>query len=349
MSLGDGCGRDNPRTAVIRIGEYTATSITLVSGLACSEAVRQGTEVLRITAVGEGRGSEAFTLRAGRDTAEWAWDRADVRGIVLHDRPSRYESFPSLDAAGETFAGHRYTATFAMELAEPVAEVHLETSSSVEVVLHEVTLRHEATGTRYTVPTLAGLLADRERWQPVEDLESTAVFENRHALPRAWLVPAVMVLDRAGVLHALKESRLPDGARFDPRETALVEEPVAPPEGRDPGARVRILHVAGDRIDVESESAAPAFLVLSDVFLPGWKARIEGRPARVVRTNYVLRGMLVPAGRHRVSLVYQPLSFYLGCAMSVMALVGTALWLVRREVGSTHRGGGRAPPFPLSR
>src|SRR5207248_250394 len=75
--------------------------------------------------------------------------------------------------------------------------------------------------------TLPAAAAQEDRWQHVAGLENAAVFENRRARPRAWLVPEVLALEPEEIRQALQTSRLPDGRPFNPARLALVEEPVA--------------------------------------------------------------------------------------------------------------------------
>ena len=80
-----------------------------------------------------------------------------------------------------------------------------------------------------------------------------------------------------------------------------------------------------------------SLLVVSDSYYPGWRAAVDGRPAPLLRTNVLLRGVPVPAGRHQVRLWFDPLSVRLGFALSALALVANGAAL-----GSTGAGGGGA-------
>src|SRR6185436_17359124 len=80
-----------------------ATEVRLVTALSGAVAIGQGTPVAEVEVrLSSGR-SFPFLLRAGIDTAEWAWDRADVRPVVAHQQPPADESW-----AEDGFAGHRY-------------------------------------------------------------------------------------------------------------------------------------------------------------------------------------------------------------------------------------------------
>jgi uncharacterized membrane protein YfhO len=131
------------------------------------------------------------------------------------------------------------------------------------------------------------------------------------------------------VLRAIRSGELPDGTPFEPRDTALVEEgadrafaPLGPDDG------VELAEPSARRLRIKVRSAAAAFLVISDSFYPGWKARLDGETVRLLPANFVQRGLPVPAGEHDLVLTYDPWSFRLGAALSGAAL---ALMLVLRR------------------
>jgi len=176
------------------------------------------------------------------------------------------------------------------------------------------------------------LLLDRQRWSYVEDVNQTAVFENRRALPRAWLVAEVACLPPDAILQTIHGSRLPDGSVYDPRRVALVQEPVGFKVAHpDPNARARLAGVSDGRLEIHTNSGTPAFLVLSDVYYPGWQATVNGQAVPVVRTNGVLRGVRLPAGRNTVCLEFRPVWLYRGAAISIGCLLLSGGWVVWRH------------------
>jgi hypothetical protein len=54
---------------------------------------------------------------------------------------------------------------------------------------------------------------------------------------------------------------------------------------------------------------------------------LDGAPARIHRTNYLFRGVVVPAGTHRVTFVFTPRAFYFGAAGSLVGVGAIALLL----------------------
>lgn len=175
-------------------------------------------------------------------------------------------------------------------------------------------------------------LADAARFRQVGRGSGAVVFENLQALPRAWLAGEVLALDRIAIEQAVATSRLPGGRPFDPARTALVER--APPGIVRCGAscgRVLDVSVEAERLVVGVDAAADAFLVLSDVFDPGWQVTIDGAAIPSWRADGCLRALAVPAGRHEVELRYRPPIRPLAMALSgasglaVAALGVTAL------------------------
>ncbi len=71
-----------------------------------------------------------------------------------------------------------------------------------------------------------------------------------------------------------------------------------------------------NRLALACASATPRFLVLSEMYLPGWTAAVDGAATPIYRTNYLFRGVVVPAGQHTVTFDYRPGSVLVGAAMS---------------------------------
>jgi hypothetical protein len=65
----------------------------------------------------------------------------------------------------------------------------------------------------------------------------------------------------------------------------------------------------------------PGWLLLSDVWYPGWHATVDGVEAPLLRADYLFRSVQIPIGDHRVRIDYRPSSFYLGLALSLITLL----------------------------
>ncbi len=103
-----------------------------------------------------------------------------------------------------------------------------------------------------------------------------------------------------------------------------------------------------DRIIIEGETQAPAFLLLTDMFYPGWEARVNGESVPVVRLNGVFRGVyLGMTGPFRLEFEYRPRSFRLGALISF----STLLWLLAFAwtMSATRNLRKRALPFAVKK
>ena len=90
---------------------------------------------------------------------------------------------------------------------------------------------------------------------------------------------------------------------------AVVDKPFRDAVG-DGGAKGTIVltEYAPNRLVYESDSDAPGTAVFSEVYYPSWQAFIDGKEVKVGRANYILRALAVPAGRHKIEFVFDPLS-----------------------------------------
>jgi hypothetical protein len=151
------------------------------------------------------------------------------------------------------------------------------------------------------------------------------------ALPRAWLVNNAVVIES-------KVERLKQLARgpFDPRRTVILEEipnEMPPVPSETPGRAMVLSRRPGEYV-IEAETAADAYLVLSEAYYPGWSAVIDGKSAEVLPANHLIQAVRLPPGKHVVRFSYR--SRFLAAGMAIAALAATApfaIMLVRRRRG----------------
>jgi hypothetical protein len=169
--------------------------------------------------------------------------------------------------------------------------------------------------------------AETARWQPVYNDGGLLIVRNRRAMPRAWLVAEAESVDGE---TALKRVRGDEGAKeFDPRRTVLLEDapaemPPLPGGTPAPGSEARVAEYEPNRIVVETDAPAPSVLVVSEIFYPGWEATVDGRPERIRLADFLLRGVALPAGRHRVEMRYAAPQARVGAGLSALTLAGLA-------------------------
>lgn len=181
-------------------------------------------------------------------------------------------------------------------------------------------------------------------------IPSAMVLDNPRCLPRAWIVHLWDVIspptnNQPERLRAIAQQvLLPDGRARDFRQSALVEADdvsavTAASAPSDSGETCEVVHYDPLRIEIAAELKSPGLVVLSEQFFPGWRlsVRSEGSGAdydvTILRTNGILRGAFLAAGRHRLSYQYQPPSFAYGMAINVagwLALLAFGVMAIRR-------------------
>jgi hypothetical protein len=186
-------------------------------------------------------------------------------------------------------------------------------------------------GTRYVMQPLSDPALRVPGLRLVHDGPDARLYRSAGTQPRAAVVGAQDVVGSGDA--ALATIAAPG---FELARTVVAEKPVAGLSrgAAAPAGSARI--VPGDdpdRLDVDVVAHRPGMLVVSDAWDPGWKATVDGHNADVQRVDYVMRGVTVGPGTHRVEFRYRPWSFTAGWIVSLAALVallGALLWWRRR-------------------
>ncbi|HEX4334392.1 MAG TPA: hypothetical protein VH062_00685 [Polyangiaceae bacterium] len=142
------------------------------------------------------------------------------------------------------------------------------------------------------------------------------LYENPAALPRAY---TVSVTTRAPDAAAVRTALL-DFSPSDLGRRAVVFDDV-PPELRQGVVESAVFGQRTDDVVVRSDGG-PTLLVVNERFDPDIGGTLDGAPAHVLRVNGFVRGVLVPAGRHRVHLEYRaPRAVWIGAALAVAGVL----------------------------
>jgi hypothetical protein len=181
-------------------------------------------------------------------------------------------------------------------------------------------------GSRAQLPALQEEKGE-DRWRLLGRTAWVDIYENRRSLPRAWLARDQRALTEQQKLEVIRTGRLPEGQLWEPLQTALVESPTGlDGSGLVATGSAEVTRHEPNRVEVKTASASAALLILSENHYPGWRATVDGREVEVLRVNYNLRGVLLPAGEHTVEFLYRPRSVLLGLIISLLVLASLLLW-----------------------
>lgn len=170
----------------------------------------------------------------------------------------------------------------------------------------------------------------RGGWSVVALGDGFSVLENPNVLDRAF-VPTRIRFVPPGLRVVQEMKRETDFSR-----RAWIEDDVG--EAREVENGRGHVTVRRDGVDfhLEVEMEQEGWVVVSQTFWKGWRARVAGRELELRPANHAFLGFHLPAGRHQVELVYRPASFVLGLWVSGMTAVAAAAFLV----GASRRRGG---------
>jgi hypothetical protein len=324
-----------------------ADHIALLTNLSWAEDVPDNAIVGRVRLQAKDGRSFEFTLRAGVNTADWAYDRPDIRARIRHQRAPVATSYDLSDTQYK-YKGHTYVTSFALpeKTAIESGEIELEQKTAwpnLSLTVFRVSLVDAGQGKSYPLSrdlvrvesTSPGTEPAREakddRWKLVAQARYVDIYENARVLPRAWLAPEARVLDEGVMLQTIRTGLLPDGSKWDPLRTALVEsEPASALKGSAQDGRAEITRYEPNQVSLQTHSSGNSILVLSENDYPGWHVYVDGQSADPVRVNYAQRGVVVPAGSHQVTFVYRPWSVIGGFLVSLLTASGL-VFLARRR------------------
>jgi hypothetical protein len=153
--------------------------------------------------------------------------------------------------------------------------------------------------------------ADQQTNQPI-------AIPNPEAYGPCWLVKHVqLVANRVEAFKAIGTINLKD--------TAIVEssfsKDIVAPHG-DSASTIKLVKFDNDEIEYTANCNGPQFAVFSEIYYPvGWNAYIDGKKVNYVNTDYILRGLSIPAGQHQVKFAFEPSSVRQGNSIMFIASI----------------------------
>lgn len=166
---------------------------------------------------------------------------------------------------------------------------------------------------------------------------------NQGVLGPVWLVHGLRYgVDPRAVMDALTHLDTRDSAVLFVADQATI--PVGATGTPNPGDSIWLEKNDNDEMTYRDNTTTPRFAVFSEVYYNrGWHAYIDDKEAPIVRTNFVLRGLALPAGSHTIRFEFHPASFYTGKIIQIAATVLIIVLLVLAGLDIRRRRS-RVPP-----
>jgi hypothetical protein len=337
----------NGERLVFSIPPTEANGIALVTSLAWSVDVRDGEVVGHVRLRAEDGKKFDFQLRAGEHTSEWSHDRPSLQSKIRHRRAPVATNYAVVDPSGN-YDSHTYVAKFPFPETLRVAGGEIEVAAikgapNLTLDVKRVSLLRNGTaeplrgewveklpareGSAESATVDNAMSMGSGHWRLAAESQYLQIYENTRSLPRAWLATAELMATEQEELGVIRNGKLPDGQSWEPLRTALVEAPtgISFSANAAPGSAEVTRHEP-NQIEVKTESTALAILVLSENHYPGWRAYVDGQSVEVLRVNYNLRGIALPAGSHLVKFFYRPKSVLVGLGISLLTIGLLVLW-----------------------
>lgn len=166
--------------------------------------------------------------------------------------------------------------------------------------------------------------------------------QNPHALGNAWFVDKVDFVDTPNLeIDALSTINLRHTAVADKEFEDVLKVAGTTAATHDSTSTVTLTHYEPNALEYKVASPQGGLVIFSEIYYPGWKATIDGKPLTLGRADYVLRAAVVPAGNHVVKMEYKPTSVniteaiaYVAIVILILAFVGAiaySVWQARKD------------------
>lgn len=171
---------------------------------------------------------------------------------------------------------------------------------------------------RYPAPTSA-------RWRLVKELDDTLIYENLRALPRVWLATESKTMPGEEIKDLIQNNKAPN--QFDFQKTVLLENSdcIKSSTPITPAAKAEITFLDDNQMTVNVKTDTDGFLVTADSYYPGWEVTVDGKSANLLKANYAIRAVKIPAGESTVNFIFAPTRLKWGLAISGVCLFAAAL------------------------
>jgi len=158
---------------------------------------------------------------------------------------------------------------------------------------------------------------------------SKTVAENKMFLPRAFFVNEYKVEQPLTILNNIR------AMNFNPRQTAFMEKDINKKIDKpDSTASIKLVKATTESYEYDVTATGNNLMFMSDIYYPaGWKAYIDGQETEIYKTDYMFRSIVVPAGKHKVEIKFQPETYYKGKTITLISNIIVGLVLVVGLVG----------------
>ncbi len=167
---------------------------------------------------------------------------------------------------------------------------------------------------------------------PIYTGDKNVIYINQYALPRLYFVDSVEHKSEMEILQQIKASS------FDPRHKVFVSEKGLKVSPADSSTSVKLIEYKDEVVAADVKASGKNFLFFGDTYMSGdtdyklfkvktgWRAYIDDKETKILRSNHGYMGIIIPKGIHKVVFKFVPQSFYItkyiALVLSLLVLIG---------------------------
>lgn len=150
------------------------------------------------------------------------------------------------------------------------------------------------------------------------------LYRIRETLPRAFIVP------NATIAKSQKETiKLLTDPEFNPKKNIILDRnPNVPLKNPSSFTPVKIIKGNPNSLKLNPSLDAPGFLVLSEIWYPGWKAYVNNKQTEIYKTNYIFRSIYLDKGQKDIVFIFDPWTYKIGMAISIFTFIVLLFYLI---------------------
>ena len=165
------------------------------------------------------------------------------------------------------------------------------------------------------------------------------IVDLKNKVPYAQIVSHAVIKPKDQVLSFMKSSA------FDPLKMVIIEPEYksklfSSTEGGLSAGSCTVLDYKNEKIIIRASSKRPGYLVMSEIFYPGWKATVDGKEADILPGNFLLRVIPLKEGEHEVHLFFVSWPFRIGVLVSLLTLIASFSFILlsrKRSLGKDQK------------
>jgi hypothetical protein len=159
---------------------------------------------------------------------------------------------------------------------------------------------------------------------------NTIVYENKSFLPRAFFVDEYKIAGGLDILNNIKN------LNFNPHKVAFLESDINKKIDKpDSSVFAKLVKADIHNLEYEVNATGNNLLVFSEIYYPaGWKAFIDGAETEIYKTDYLLRSIVVPSGKHKIEMKFNSEAYQKGKSISTVANIFVVILLIAGISGS---------------